>query len=84
MDNKNLVTIAIPFFNSEKYLSFAIQSVINQSYSEWEIILIDDGSTDNSLEIAKSFESKDARIKVFSDGKNKGLLARLQVLQMAY
>lgn len=77
MDNKNLVTIAIPFFNSEKYLSFAIQSVINQSYSEWELILIDDGSTDNSLEIAKCFESKDVRIKVFSDGKNKGLAARL-------
>lgn len=77
MDNNNLVTIAIPFFNSERYLSFAIQSVINQSYSEWELILIDDGSSDCSKAISESYAQKDIRIRVVSDGFNKGLATRL-------
>lgn len=69
------VTIAIPFYNAELYLANAIQSVFAQTYTDWELLLIDDGSTDNSLEIAKSI--KDPRVKVFSDGKNKRLAARL-------
>ena len=73
-----LVSIGIPFFNAEKYLKEAIQSVINQSYSNWELILLDDGSTDNSLEIAHSFIDK--RIKVISDGQNKKLVRRLNEL----
>ena len=73
-----LVSIGIPFYNAEKYLDYAIRSVINQSYSNWELILIDDGSTDRSLEIAKSFSDK--RIKVLSDGENKGLILRLNQL----
>lgn len=71
------VTIAIPFYNAEKYLESAIQSVCNQSYSNLYIILLDDGSTDKSLIIAKSFEIKDKRIRVYSDGQNKGLIYRL-------
>ncbi len=73
-----LVSIGIPFYNAEKYLKEAIQSVINQSYSNWELILLDDGSTDNSLEIAHSFIDK--RIKVISDGQNKKLVRRLNEL----
>ena len=48
------VTIAIPFFNAEAYLTDAIRSVFAQTYQDWELILIDDGSTDKSLEIANS------------------------------
>lgn len=70
-----IVTIAIPFYNSERYLSEAIWSVLNQSYTNWELLLLDDGSTDQSLSIAKSFV--DRRIKVVSDGLNKGLINRL-------
>ena len=69
------ITIAIPFYNAENYLLEAIRSVFAQTYKEWELLLIDDGSTDNSLNIARSV--KDARVRVLSDGKNKRLAGRL-------
>lgn len=69
------ITIAIPFYNAEKYLEDAIRSVFAQTYKDWELILMDDGSTDTSLKIANSV--KDARVRVYSDGKNKRLAARL-------
>lgn len=72
-----MISVGIPFFNAKRFLSKAIESVNNQSYQNWELLLIDDGSTDGSLEIAKKFQQKDPRIKVFHDGKNKGLGARL-------
>ncbi|SEM88642.1 Glycosyltransferase involved in cell wall bisynthesis [Paenisporosarcina quisquiliarum] len=68
-------TIAIPFFNNQKTLEYAILSVINQTYNDWELILINDGSTDNSLKIAKKYESEKCRI--IDDGENRGLIARL-------
>lgn len=74
-DKTPFVTIGIPFYRDKDYLPFAIQSVINQTYQNWELILIDDGSDDGSLDIARSY--KDIRIKVVSDGLNKGLPARL-------
>lgn len=75
--NEKLVTIAIPFYNDEKYLSYAILSVLNQTYKNWELLLIDDGSTDGSLEIAKRFEALDHRIRVIRDRENYGLAVRL-------
>lgn len=77
MVEQNLVSIAVPFYNSEKYLAMAIQSVVNQSYKKWELILIDDGSTDKSMNIAEDFAKNDERIRVISDGLNKGLAVRL-------
>lgn len=50
------VSIIIPVYNVEKYLKKCLDSITNQSYKNLEIIIIDDGSTDNSLEIAKGFE----------------------------
>jgi len=73
-----MVTIGIPFYNAEKYLGDAIASVFAQTYTKWELILIDDGSSDNSLEIAKSID--DPRVRVYSDGKNKRLASRLNEL----
>lgn len=70
------VTVAIPFFNAERYLAYAVKSVLNQTLADWELLLIDDGSTDGSTEIARSFCS-DPRVRVISDGKNRGLVARL-------
>lgn len=79
-----LVTIGIPFFNSAKYLSDAIKSTINQTYPNLEIILLDDGSSDTSLDIARDFEKIDQRVRVISDGKNLGLPKRLnQLSQLA-
>lgn len=69
------ITIAIPFFNAENYLKDAIQSVFAQTHQDWELILLDDGSTDSSLEIARSID--DPRVRVISDGKNKRLASRL-------
>jgi len=78
-DQKEIfVSIGIPIYNAEKYLASAIISVLNQTYKNFELILLDDGSTDNSLNIAKSFS--DPRIKIVSDGINKGLISRLNQL----
>lgn len=75
-----MVTIGLPFYNAEKYLALAIESVLQQTYTDWELLLLDDGSTDNSLSIAQSYAQKDSRIKVISDGKNKNLAMRLNEL----
>lgn len=81
-NNDILITIAIPFYNAEKYLSSAVKSVLKQTYEDWCMILVDDGSTDSSLEIAKKFEESDPRIKVFSDGENRNLGFRLNQISV--
>ena len=76
------VTVAIPFLNAAPYLADAIRSVFAQTHVEWELLLIDDGSTDGSLRIAT--QVRDERVRVLSDGINRGLAARLnQVTQVA-
>ena len=75
----NLVYVGIPFYNAEKYLDYAIRSVLNQTYTNWKMTLIDDGSTDSSLALARKYTS-DTRVKVISDGRNKGLVYRLNEL----
>lgn len=80
MDNfflKSTLAIGIPFYNAEGYLAQAIDSVLCQTFPDFELILIDDGSNDSSLQIAKKYANKDSRIKVYSDGKNKNLATRL-------
>jgi len=69
------ISIGIPFFNAEKFLEDAIKSVLVQTFQDWELILVDDGSTDRSLEIARSFV--DSRIRIISDGYNRRLPYRL-------
>lgn len=82
--NTPLVSIAIPIYNAGKYLDYAICSCINQTYTNWELLLVCDGSTDNSLQIAESYAAKDGRITIVNDGINKGLVYRLnQSVQMA-
>lgn len=73
-----LVTIAIPFFNVENFILDAVKSIFAQTYQNWELILIDDGSSDNSLSIAKSIS--DSRVRVISDGQNRKLAYRLNQL----
>ena len=60
----SLISVVVPVYNAEKYLDRCIQSIINQKYKELEIILIDDGSKDNSLEICKKYANEDIRIHV--------------------
>ena len=59
------VSIIMPVYNAEKYVSEAIESVRNQSYENWELIIVDDGSTDRSPEIIDAYSRKDPRIKSF-------------------
>jgi len=69
------ISIGIPFYNAEAFLADALRSVFAQTHEEWELILVDDGSTDRSLDIAKSV--RDPRVRVISDGKNRRLPYRL-------
>jgi glycosyltransferase involved in cell wall biosynthesis len=72
--HKVSVTILMCAYNAEKYISTAINSIINQSFSEWELLIADDCSTDNTYKLAKEFEKTDPRIKVFKHEKNIGYL----------
>jgi teichuronic acid biosynthesis glycosyltransferase TuaG len=66
------VSIITASFNSEKYISKTIESVINQSYKNWELLITDDYSTDHTIEIIESYSKKDSRIKFFKLKKNSG------------
>ena len=67
-----LVSVIMPVYNIEKYLAWSIQSVLNQSYPYFELILVDDGSVDSSASICDEFAEKDPRIKVIHQ-ENKGV-----------
>ena len=69
--NSPLVTVFIPTYNVEKYVKRSIESIIQQTYSNLEIIIIDDGSTDRTVEIIKRINDK--RIKVYMNSKNMGI-----------
>lgn len=73
MESNRLISIIIPVFNVEKYVSCCLQSVLDQTYNHLEIIVVNDGSTDNSYNICKEFSKKDKRIKLLS--KNNGGLS---------
>ncbi|OOF47360.1 glycosyltransferase family 2 protein, partial [Rodentibacter trehalosifermentans] len=70
--NDPLISIIIPVYNSSNYLVQALNSCLNQSYSNIEIIVVDDGSTDNSVNIIKEMMSQDIRIKLFFTPSNQG------------
>jgi len=72
MDGKPLVSIISPAYNHEKYVSDCIRSVQAQTYTNWELVIIDDGSTDSTFHLAASCATEDNRIKVFSQ-KNIGI-----------
>lgn len=67
----NKFSIIICVYNLEKYVATTIESVLNQDFTDYELIIVNDGSTDNSMEVIKSY--KDSRIRVIDNGKNKGL-----------
>ena len=66
------ISFIIPVYNVEEYLGQCLDSVLAQSYEDFEAICIDDGSTDSSLNILKKYEKKDKRIKIISQ-KNQGV-----------
>lgn len=70
--NRKKVSIIMPAYNAEKYISKCIESIINQSIKEWELIIIDDGSTDSTGQICEGYKKNDTRIQVFHQ-KNSGV-----------
>ena len=72
MDKEPLVSILMPCYNSGQYIIEAIQSILNQSYKNWELLICNDASTDNSLSILESFKSD--KVKVFENTENEGYL----------
>lgn len=82
MSRESLVSVIVPLYNYSMYVGYCIKSIQNQDYENWELFVVDDCSTDNSYDIAKSFES-DKRIKVmktvensgYSKAKNEGIIA---------
>lgn len=72
--NRPKVSIIIPSYNASKYISDTVQSLIDQSFTNWELIIVDDGSRDNSKEIISKFSETDSRIKYFFQ-ENAGVSA---------
>lgn len=66
-----MISIVLPAYNAADFISDAIRSVLNQTNPDWELVIVDDGSSDKTLEIAKDFEQRDVRIKVFTQ-ENEG------------
>ena len=75
--NKNFyaprIGVLLPVYNAEKYLRQSLDSILNQTYTDFEIIAVDDCSTDSSLQILCEFEKKDQRVRVFRNDKNYGV-----------
>ncbi len=68
-----MISVLLPVFNSQKYLSSCIESILAQSYGDFELVIVDDGSIDKSGEIIKEFASKDTRIKYFYKENEKSI-----------
>ena len=67
-----LLTVLMPVYNADKFLDESINSILSQTYSDFEMLILDDASTDNSLKIIKAYAKKDKRIKVLVNQKNRG------------
>lgn len=79
-----MVSIILPVFNAERFLSQCLDSISRQTYQDWELIAVDDGSKDGSMEILKSYEKRDHRIHIISK-KNEGVsIARNIALEHAH
>jgi glycosyltransferase involved in cell wall biosynthesis len=74
-DPDPLLTVAMPIYNAGHQLRLAVLSIVHQSFKDWELLIIDDGSTDNALQYLDGIN--DSRIHIMRDGRNKGLAARL-------
>ncbi len=75
------ISIIIPMFNGERYIRKCLNSILSQSLRQFEVIIIDDGSTDNSFEIVKQYSKNDKRVRVFSQKNSGPLCARVKGLK---
>ncbi|OLU38468.1 glycosyltransferase family 2 protein [Ileibacterium valens] len=72
----DLVSIITPAYNAEKFIGYTIESVINQTYPYWEMLIVDDGSTDKTEDIVKKYSNKDQRIKYYKQNNSGSASAR--------
>ena len=68
-----MISIVIPVYNAEEYLEKCIESILDQTYPNWELVLVDNGSTDESMEICRAYAKKDVRITAFHQYRNQGV-----------
>ena len=66
----DLVSVIMPTYNVEKYVGEAIESILNQTYENFEFIIVDDCSTDSTYEICKKYANQDSRIKLYKNSEN--------------
>src|SRR5664279_797323 len=83
MPSPLLVTIGLPVFNAEATLPAAIESIRMQSFTDWELLVVDDGSTDRSAQVAVNAAARDTRIHALCDWLDVGLVARLNQVGQA-
>ena len=84
MENYPKISVIIPVYNVEKYIKNCLDSLINQTFDNFEIILIDDASNDNSLKMIKEYQKKDSRVIVFEQKENFGAaIARNKGIELA-
>lgn len=79
MRASNLVSIVLPVYNGEQYIDKAVESIIGQNYKNWELILVNDCSTDRTLEILEKYSGKDGRIRIINNAHNMKLPASLNI-----
>lgn len=77
MKNEPLISVVMPAYNAQKYISSAIESILNQTFKDFELIIVNDCSIDNTLKIIKSFRRKDQRIKIINNGMRLNIAATL-------
>lgn len=71
---EGLVSIIMPAYNSEKHIKESIESVLSQTYKNWELIIVNDYSKDNTVEIIKKISEKNEKIRIFNNSENKGVV----------
>ncbi|MBR5443653.1 MAG: glycosyltransferase family 2 protein [Paludibacteraceae bacterium] len=81
MKTNPLVSIIMPAYNASAYIAEAIESVLDQTWTNWELIIVDDGSTDDTLQIVRQFAAQDNRIQVYHQANQGGCVARNTALK---
>ena len=84
-ENKGKVSVIVPVWNAHDYIRKCVDSIINQTYKNIEILLVDDGSTDDSLQICREYEKKDERVRVFhKENGGQGSILDLWIMMIGY
>lgn len=79
MNCKDLISIVLPVYNGERFLTQSIDSILRQTYRNWELIVVNDCSTDNTLKICKEYASRDTRIRIINNNMNQKLPKSLNI-----